>query len=758
MISNYVVCFHEAQTNLTIQLANFMKRLLLKGPFRTHIYRLSLLAFLFVTAIDSLAQDRPFITTWQTDNPGLSNDDQIIFSGSGTGYDVYWENVNDPSVNGVIMNVTTSSLTITFPEVGTYRVEMTGGLSDLSFALVNNPEKLLSIDQWGDIIWQDLLWAFGSCTNLQLLASDSPILTGVQSLQYMFSGASALNADLSGWDVSNVVNMTGMFSGATNFNGDISNWDVSSVTSIAFMFQNASSFNVDISAWNVSSVWYMDAMFEAAISFDQNLGSWDLTRTSLGGIPRMLLGSGMSSMNYDATLQGWAANPNTPANLTNFNSSITYCAAEAARDYLINTLNWGISDGGRDCSQNITFVAPGPRTYGDDAFDLSATASSNLPVSYTLSNSNVIEVDGNGFARILGAGTVTITAEQDGSGSGYDPAPVVAHNFTVDRTPLFITAEDASRAYGADDPELVATYAGFVYDEGLSNLTGQETIGVSFDQNSAVGVYPIILNGETTSNNYDIFRQDGEFTITPAPLTIAAQNTSKLYGADNPALEISYEGFVNNEDPSDLTGEETAGTDADGLSDAGDYPITLSGTATSDNYAITRQEGTLTVSQVPLTVTAQDHTVDQRGTLPNFTVTYQGFVNDEDVRVLDTPPIASVGISGTDTPGDYEITVSGGADNNYSFVPVSGTLTITAVLSVLEQHQVIVYPNPVVDQLFIESREAHTLTIFSRNGGEVLNTTVDRMVDVSQLAEGNYILVLKDTNGNTLTTNQIIKK
>ena len=62
--------------------------------------------------------------------------------------------------------------------------------------------------------------------------------------------------NISGWDVSNVTNMTGMFDGCRSFNQDISSWDVSNVTSMSFMFCNCESFNQDLSGWNVSKVFY----------------------------------------------------------------------------------------------------------------------------------------------------------------------------------------------------------------------------------------------------------------------------------------------------------------------------------------------------------------------------------------------------------------------------------------------------------------------------------------------------------------------
>ena len=46
----------------------------------------------------------------------------------------------------------------------------------------------------------------------------------------MFQGATAFNQDISGWNVSEVTNMSSMFQDASAFNQDISGWDISKVT------------------------------------------------------------------------------------------------------------------------------------------------------------------------------------------------------------------------------------------------------------------------------------------------------------------------------------------------------------------------------------------------------------------------------------------------------------------------------------------------------------------------------------------------
>jgi surface protein len=111
---------------------------------------------------------------------------------------------------------------------GTYTVQITGNFPKMSgFNASSDMAKLTSIEQWGDNQWESMHSFFLNARNMIYNASDAPDLTLVSDMASMFSGARAFNANLSDWDVSNVVNMSGMFQQARAFNGDISNWDVS---------------------------------------------------------------------------------------------------------------------------------------------------------------------------------------------------------------------------------------------------------------------------------------------------------------------------------------------------------------------------------------------------------------------------------------------------------------------------------------------------------------------------------------------------
>lgn len=84
-------------------------------------------------------------------------------------------------------------------------------------------------------------------------------------------------------------------------------------------------------------------------------------------------------------------------------------------------------------------------------------------------------------------------------------------------------------------------------------------------------------------------------TVNKAPLTIKADDQAKPQGDPNPALTVTYSGFVNGETSSVLTTAPTVTTTAVTASPAGTYPIVPSGAAAT-NYAITYVNGTLTVT------------------------------------------------------------------------------------------------------------------------------------------------------------------
>ena len=61
---------------------------------------------------------------------------------------------------------------------------------------------------------------------------------------------SGVDANLNGWDVSNVTTLENTFDNAISFNGTPSGWNVSNVTHLENTFGSATNFDGDLSAWD----------------------------------------------------------------------------------------------------------------------------------------------------------------------------------------------------------------------------------------------------------------------------------------------------------------------------------------------------------------------------------------------------------------------------------------------------------------------------------------------------------------------------
>ena len=210
-----------------------------------------------------------FVTTWRTTADGESI---TIPVGGATGtYTVDWG-------NGAISTDITGDQTHSYDTAGTYTVGISGDFTRIYLDGDGaNAAKLQSIDQWGDMQWESMEFAFKGASSMAYRATDSPDLSDITSMRDMFRDATSFNGDLSSWDVSSVTSMIGTFQGAASFNGDISAWDVSGANDMRYMFRDATSFNGDISDWDVSSAVAMTSMFNGASSFNGDISSWDVS-------------------------------------------------------------------------------------------------------------------------------------------------------------------------------------------------------------------------------------------------------------------------------------------------------------------------------------------------------------------------------------------------------------------------------------------------------------------------------------------------
>jgi surface protein len=243
--------------------------------------------------LNDVAESTPeFITTWETTS---ANEDITIYVNtdvSGYNYSVDWG-------DGSTSTNQTTDATHTYATAGTHKVKISGAFPAIYSEYANraNAAKLKTIENWGDIAWKSMSFAFSNCSNLIYNATDNPDLSNVTDMSYMFSSAPLFNGDISSWDVSTITNMLGLFNGASAFNQDISSWDVSNVTNMQSVFAN-SNFDNDISSWDVSSATNIAGLFNGASAFNQDISSWDVSNVTN-------MQSVFANSNFDNDISSW---------------------------------------------------------------------------------------------------------------------------------------------------------------------------------------------------------------------------------------------------------------------------------------------------------------------------------------------------------------------------------------------------------------------------------------------------------------------
>ena len=262
---------------------------------------------------------------------------------------------------------------------------------------------------------------------------------------------------------------------------------------------------------------------------------------------------------------------------------------------------------------------------------------------------------------------------------------------TINPAPLTVTAANATRVYGSANPVFSGTITGVKNGD---NITA--TYASATDPTTNVGTYPIVptLSDNATGAlaNYTVTSNNGILTITQAPLTVTANNATRVYGDPNPAFTGTITGLLNGDN---IT---FSATSADPTAAVGTYPIVpvlVDPTGKLVNYSVTSNNGTLTVTPAPLSVAAANATRQYGDPNPAFTGTIAGIKNGDNITAT-----YSSTATATSVPGSYAI-VPALVDptnklGNYTVTSTNGTLTVTpAVLTVTAANAGMVYGDPV---------------------------------------------------------------
>jgi filamentous hemagglutinin family protein len=165
-------------------------------------------------------------------------------------------------------------------------------------------------------------------------------------------------------------------------------------------------------------------------------------------------------------------------------------------------------------------------------------------------------------------------------------------------------------------------------------------------------------------------------------LTLTSDDVTKTYdAAAYTGGSVSGDNFKTGETIANLLGTVAYGGTGQGAVNAGSYTLSASGYYSGQQgYDISFADGALTVNKAALAVSLIDNAPARLTgeANPSFDLTYTGFKLTDDATDIDTAPTASTAADASSSAGGYDITIADGADTNYSFSYVNGTLSVSA--------------------------------------------------------------------------------
>jgi MBG domain (YGX type)/Bacterial Ig-like domain (group 3)/Domain of unknown function (DUF4214) len=366
-----------------------------------------------------------------------------------------------------------------------------------------------------------------------------------------------------------------------------------------------------------------------------------------------------ASYSGDSNFAPDTANPTT---LDVAKAPLTVAARESARPEGQPNPAFGASYSGFVLGQ-------GPSVLGGTLTLTTPATATSPPGNYAITPGGLTSAD---YAISYVDGTLSVTAASSKSGSTISLvpnilSPIYGQSLTFTAT---VTAADSGR------PTLTGTVQ-FVIDgsnfgPAVTLVNGVATSAAFASPSAGSHMVSAMYSGNSA---FTTSTANLGTNVAKAPLTITADDATKIYGQANPTFTASYDGFVLGQDGGVLGGALAFVTAATSASHVGNYPIIASG-AISDDYSITFVPGTLTVTPALLTVSAMNVIKAYGLPVPTLTASYSGFVNGDGPPSLTTPVTLSTTATASSTTGFYPIIASGASSPDYTITYVDGVLTV----------------------------------------------------------------------------------
>ncbi len=499
--------------------------------------------------------------------------------------------------------------------------------------------------------------------------NDSPIVSnpiGNKSAQYgssfSFSVPSNTFSDVDGnaltYSVNGLPSGITFNTGSTNFTGTPTasgNYSVNLIATDTSGLKATNNFNLDVAKVSLT-----------ATADNKSRAYGDANPTFTGGLVGIVnsdnitanrtTSAGLTSSIGDYAINVAFVDPNNK--VTNYNTTLT------PGNLTVNKANLSITSDGKS------------KIYG----------ASNPVLTFTFSglkNSDPITASGSVGAdstSTVGNYSINLFSLTDISNKlpNYNVTTNNAGFLTINKANVNVTADNKTKIYAQANPAFTASYSGFVNGENSSVISGTPNFSSSVVTGSSVNNYSITPTvGSLAAVNYSFSFIPGNITVNKANLDVRASDAVRLYGGSNPTFTYTFEGLVNGDTASAVSGTATTSSPtATTSSPIGDYTINISqGSMTSANYSFNNFfAGNLHINPATLNVTTSNTNRTYGSANPNLDnlVTVTGTVNGDSITKSATTTALT-----SSSKGNYPITPSvSGSTNNYTLNLSSGTLTV----------------------------------------------------------------------------------
>ena len=399
---------------------------------------------------------------------------------------------------------------------------------------------------------------------------------------------------------------------------------------------------------------------------------------------------------FDRNTSGFSTSPGAaPLDTSTFQNTESFISVGSGQGWDFATV-WAPGDTGfypvNYSTSSVLLAEPDPLTvqYGLTPSAVAPGSIRGGPASYvfdadddTLDTSSILS-SLTFSSQTVGAQTFTVDSANLDSANGVTYRVIDRPgSATITAAPITVSPDGISKTYGS-----VATLSAFSVTAGSlyfsDSLDDLDMASAGTVATATVEDSPYEITGSNATgtglSNYTITYGTGELTVNPAPLTVTADDGSKVYGTTFTPTVYSTSGLLNSDSVASVD-LASAGSAATATVSGAPYDIVASNATGSGlgNYTISYVAGALSVSQAPLSITAADDSKTYGTTLTPTGYTTTGLLNADSVSSVD---LTSAGSAATATvtgaPYDIDASNAGGTGlANYAITYVSGALSVS---------------------------------------------------------------------------------